>query len=91
MADNIGVRPSTTTGSVNVATDEVDGVHYPVYKIAVGEDGAATPVGENDPLHVSTTDETGILACLTRIEKELKKLNLYNALAHDVELTNEDI
>ena len=33
MADNIGVRPSTTTGSVNVATNERGGVHYPVYDL----------------------------------------------------------
>jgi len=31
--DNIGVRPSTTTGSVSVATDDEGGVHYPLYKL----------------------------------------------------------
>ena len=32
MADNIGVRPSTTTGSVNVATwEDSDGINWPAY------------------------------------------------------------
>jgi hypothetical protein len=32
MADNIGVRPNTSGASVQVVTDELNGIHYPVYK-----------------------------------------------------------
>lgn len=53
MADNIGVRPSTTTGSVTVATDDIDGVHYPIYKQSYGADGEQTPVSINNRLPVS--------------------------------------
>jgi hypothetical protein len=52
MADNIKVEPSTEVGAVNVATDDVGGVHYPVYKTAFGVDGAATPVSKSEPLPV---------------------------------------
>lgn len=35
MADNIGVRPSTTTGSVNVATwEDSSNIHWPAYMTA---------------------------------------------------------
>jgi|TARA_Y100000296_G_C5009404_1_gene174313 hypothetical protein len=41
MSDNIRVKPSTETGlSVPVATDVIDGIHYPVYKMTVSIDGA---------------------------------------------------
>jgi hypothetical protein len=50
MADNIGVRPSTTTGSVSVATDDIGGVHYPVYKNGFGPDGSYSGVTQTLPL-----------------------------------------
>lgn len=50
MADNIGVRPSTTTGSVSVATDDIGGIHYPEYKTGFGPDGTYTPVTQLAPL-----------------------------------------
>lgn len=56
MADNIGVRPSTTTGSVNVATDDIGGVHYPIYKQAYGSDGEAISVDLATPLPVTTVE-----------------------------------
>ena len=54
MADNIGVRPSTTTASVNVATEEdANGVHYPIYKIAYGAAGEQILVSHAEALPVS--------------------------------------
>jgi hypothetical protein len=53
MADNIDVKPSTEPGRVTVATDEVAGVHYPVYKMAYGPDGTATMVEIDAPMPVA--------------------------------------
>jgi len=53
MADNVGVRPSTTTGSVSVATDEINDVHYPIYKVAWGADGIANPASHDYPFPVA--------------------------------------
>ena len=44
--DNIFVKPSADVKRVPVATEVVDGVHYPIYKPAVSAEGA-------DPVHVS--------------------------------------
>lgn len=58
MADNVGVRPSTTTGSLNIVVDPVTegGVltHYPKYKQSFGPDGTSpTTVTEDNPLPVN--------------------------------------
>ena len=39
MSDNVAVKPSDASNAISVATDEVDGVHYPIYKLATGGDG----------------------------------------------------
>ena len=38
-SDNIKVAGSGIPGAVDVATDEISGVHYPIYKLAGGADG----------------------------------------------------
>ena len=93
MADNIDVNPGNESDKVSVATDDIDGVHYPIYKFAIGADGEATLVDSDNRIPVKLEYEplADVLSCLQRIEKELLKMNLYNALAHDEEITNEDI
>jgi hypothetical protein len=54
MPDNIGVKPNTTTCSVQVATDEINEIHYPIYKIAYGEDGEAELVNADAPLPIES-------------------------------------
>ncbi len=56
MSDNIDVRPSTDTGRVTVATDDIGDVHYPIYKIAYGADGSVTSVDATTPLPVTSGD-----------------------------------
>lgn len=53
MADNIAVTPSSQPDAKDVATDDVGGIHYQVVKLAVGADGAAALVGNDDPLPAS--------------------------------------
>lgn len=78
MANNIEVEPSRNQNAVQVATKVIDGVHYPVYL-------AATKDGFED----ETNLELSVL--LSGILTELKKMNAYNAMAHNSELDSEDI
>jgi len=53
VSDNVAVKPSDASNAISVATDEVDGVHYPIYKLATGGDGEATLVGASVPVSLS--------------------------------------
>lgn len=53
MADNTTVLPSPDAAAITIATDDVGGVHYPVYKLAQGPADSATLVDSNNPLFVS--------------------------------------
>ena len=55
MTDNVNVLPSDDISSVSVATDDIGGVHYPVYKLAYGADGSQTPVDAVNPLPIDCT------------------------------------
>lgn len=57
MSDNIRVFGSQKSGSVSVATDEIGGTHYPIYKMSFGVDGAVTQVSASDPLPVELPDD----------------------------------
>lgn len=56
MADNINVRHDPTFNTVPVATDEIGGVHYPVYKMSYGADGVVTPISEANALPIVLQD-----------------------------------
>lgn len=62
MADNIKVRPGTGTRALDVATDDIGGVHYPVYKTSFGADGSVTQVDNNNPLPVGIYGSNGNLS-----------------------------
>jgi hypothetical protein len=54
MVDNIYVKPSADVKRVSVATDLVNGVHYPVYKQAFGLSGEVPkPVSSFNPLPIT--------------------------------------
>jgi len=89
MADNIPVNPATATGRVKVATDEVGDVHYPIYKLATGENGEAALIDTNNPLPVQTakqTHETDMVTVLNEISQKLSILIKYEAMLHKVDL-----
>jgi len=52
MADNVKVTPSSENGAVDVSTDNIGGIHYPIYKAAYGVDGSATLVSPSNPFPV---------------------------------------
>jgi len=54
MTDNVKVNPSLNNNAVNVATDDINNVHYPIYKHAFGKDGEATLVDKDNPIPVTT-------------------------------------
>ena len=61
MADNINVTPSVESGAVAVATDEVGGTHYPMYKLAYGVDGTAALITDAKPFPVVLRGSDGVL------------------------------
>lgn len=97
--DNVKINEGIGNNTFHVATDEIANIHYPIYKVSYGADGEQIPVSEDNPLPIDFTTlisaqlsaslETNCL--LNKIHKELKKMNLYNAMAHNQEVTNEDI
>jgi len=94
MTDNVKVLGSTDAGAVNVATDDVDSVHYPVYKLAIGEDGKAALVGDGTahggPVYIPVeNDATATL--LTGILKEMKIMNIHLSMMTDNEITKAEI
>lgn len=96
MTDNVKVNPSLNNNAVNVATDEIDSVHFPVYKHAFGKDGTATLVSSNDPLPINLSGEQGndlitSTYLLNNILTELKILNAYNARGYGEMLTEDDL
>jgi hypothetical protein len=52
MTDNIDVQPGERAGKVAVATDDIGGVHFPIYKLAYGADGEQTSVSPVFPLPI---------------------------------------
>jgi len=96
LTDSIGVRPSSGLSSVPVATDKVDGFHYPVYKLAVGADGAAVLVDADNalPVILSTKGEAvqnEILQGIKSLEKQLKIMNIHLSMMTDNEITKAEI
>lgn len=62
MPDNVGYTAGTGT---NIATDEIDSIHYQRVKLAAGVDGVAKDVSESDPL--PTQEVGGATSLLMRI------------------------
>ena len=52
MADTVKVNPGSNPDAVNVATDHIGIIHYPIYKIAFGADGSVTQVNAANPLPI---------------------------------------
>lgn len=92
MSDNVKINPATKKGAINVATDNVDEVHYPLYKLAIGDDGEASLVSVTNALPVSLpalTHETDTVMVLNEISRKLSILIEYEAMLHKVKLEDE--
>lgn len=78
--DNIDVNPGTQTNKVSVATDVVDNVHYPVYKLAVGDDGEAGLVTDENPVPMEALGLVDEFRNLLEVNREiLNQLKTMNA------------
>jgi len=86
MADNIKVRPSE--GGVDVATDVVDNIHYPIYKTAIGDDGDADLISASNPIPVS---DLSSVEFLKNILIQLKKLNAHMAMLTEFEISDNEV
>ena len=98
MADNIHVNPGTAAGKLQVATDDIGGVHFPIYKQAFGADGAQTPVSGSDPLPVLTVlaektymQQEAILEATENLEVQLKIMNVHLQAMTGEKITKEDV
>lgn len=92
MTDNINVKPGKGGTAVPVATDNVDGIHFPVYKLAIGGDGEAVLIDTDNPLYVqlpSLTYETDTVTMLNEISKKLSILIKYEAMLHKIDLEED--
>jgi len=99
MTDNIDVKPSDSPSRVSVATDDIDGTHYPIYKLAHGAEGEITlvQVGYGMPL---ATDQSEGNVTNTRVFDEganellgemlivLKKIEYHLSVATGDEFVN---
>ena len=52
MADNLGIQPYLDQGFALVKTDDIDGIHHPIFKVEYGADGSATQVSPTNPLPI---------------------------------------
>ena len=86
MADNVTVRPSE--GGIQVATDEVDGVHVPIYKLATGVDGVANVLSSSTPLTIRDYTQHDLLR---QILVQQKITNAHLALMTEVDFVHDDI
>jgi len=98
MADNIAVKGSSVTGAVQVATDDISGVHYPVYKLAFGADGTVTIVDADNGLPVSLPETANsyvrdeqVLSALQGVIKELRIMNIHLSMMTDNEITRSEL
>ena len=88
--DNVKVNPSLNNAAVSVATDNINSVHYPIYKPAFGKDGEVSLVSADNRLPVQVSNEpyesnTDLL--LREISEKLDILIQYQAMFHKIDLT----
>jgi len=99
MPDNIKVEGSGHAKAVSVATDEIGGVHYPVYKLAYGADGAVSLVDADNGVPVIINSQSDILAAqqnetvqaIKSLEKQMKIMNIHLSMMTDNEITKAEI
>ena len=104
MSDNVRVNPGEKATAITVATDEVDDVHFPIYKQGFGLEGVEpTQVSADNPIPVSlykggesvTTDlfayQVATIELLEEIAEKLQILILHQEDATDETYDAEDI
>jgi hypothetical protein len=100
--DNIDVQPGERPGKQAVATDEIDGIHFPEYKIAYGDKENVTYVDFNNPLPVNnsqpiTLGETAkiqqedIIEAIEDVVIQLKIMNLHFQTMTGEKITRGDL
>jgi len=95
MPDNIDVAPSEEATAVSVSTDEIGGVHYPIFKMSYGALGGQTPVSSAAPLPVKTVQSNGVPDSFTKEtgntgEASISKGNL-NKIGFIPRILNEQV
>lgn len=94
LVDSVKVSPSTRATSVSIATDEINDIHYPIYKIAIGANGVVTFIDDDNPIPVNVVEAgtkytTDTVTILNEISKKLSTLIKYEAILHKVDLEDD--
>ncbi len=92
MSDNVKVNPSLNNNAISVATDDIDNVHYPIYKAAFGADGTATQVDADNRLPVElrmTPLDDNTVLLLQEISNKLDTLIRYQAILQKIDITED--
>lgn len=83
MAESkVGVRPSTTTGSVDIITDKHGTKEWPAYKTAFGDADNVTRVDATNPLPIAIIDYNGNNA-IEQYSGSLRTIEQEHATIHD--------
>jgi hypothetical protein len=72
MADNLIALANTGAGTDVLATDEIDGVHYPRNKNGFGDDGSYVDVSATNPLPVTSDRLESLIVLMSRMVKMLE-------------------
>jgi hypothetical protein len=96
MTDNITVNPGVEDNRVSVATDEVDQIHYPVYKMAIGADGEAALISNVNAVPIVSGVEDvdrslSLQQTLEHILDQQKIMNMHLAIISGTHVTESDI
>jgi len=89
-SDNVKVNPSLNNNAINVATDDIKGVHFPIYKHAFGKNGFATLVSSENRLPVELPNEpkeSNTVLLLNEISSKLDILIQYQIMLHKIDIT----
>jgi hypothetical protein len=88
VSDNVQFQSNivaTPSSDVTVATDDIDGISYQRFKLAIGGDGKFIgDVSPQYPLHVATDVGDAIL-------KQLKIMNMHLSILTDINIQERDI
>ncbi len=93
MTDNVNVKPGEGATVISVATDDVSGVHYPIYKLAVGADGEATLVDEDNviPIALNNANLIELTDLNNRILKQLMIMNIHLSKLTDEVIESKEV
>jgi len=99
---SINVIPGTGNDVLPVATSEIGGVHYPIYKMAYGSDGEVVLIDTDTAMpvtgdivisqsEVAAAQQNEIVQAIKALEKQMKIMNIHLSMMTDNEISKAEI